>query len=308
EKDINLAQVQDLKLLLETFGAVVHETRTPQDEAQGRTVTLDERPQLVAALPGPPPDLLISVHANSATPRRDPNHICGVETFWYWPQSQNLAEQLLSFLPAACDQNARRAERAAYRVALFPQFPSVLTERGFMVCPWELELLCDEEAMHKHSVGYLGAILNCLLPKPLPVRLLLDVLTRTEQDEIERTNLLELLRLLGSLLTPQTAPIVREIWTRMEHGVITLTGVLDLLRTVTTAITKLPRPLVRAVLLGLTSGEITADTIPDLMSRLMGQAEEKHQVEEQPTLEAPATLEGVEAKEQQKTTVAADQM
>jgi N-acetylmuramoyl-L-alanine amidase len=155
ESEINLAMAMRLKELLENEGATVIMTRTSDSQEQ----SLDERVR-IATEAGV--DFLISVHNNALPDGAEPWKDHGTTSFWYHPQSLQLARCLKDSVVHTLgwpDLGARYQNLALCRPTAMP---AVLVEVGFMINPDEYAKLIDSSVQHKAAEGLLDGLLTYL--------------------------------------------------------------------------------------------------------------------------------------------------
>ena len=137
EKDINLAIAKDLKKELEKRGANIIMTREKDIR-----VSLSSRVELAKdkeAL------LLISIHANALPDKKDPNQHRGTSIYYYHPQAQPLAENILKEMinqVGTKNDNVRQGSLALVRPTANV---SVLIEVAYMINPDDTALLIDKK-------------------------------------------------------------------------------------------------------------------------------------------------------------------
>jgi N-acetylmuramoyl-L-alanine amidase len=157
EKVVNLEIALKLKYLLERAGAEVFMTRNGME-----SVGIYERPK--KALENNC-QLLISIHNNALPDGVNPFVNNGVSTYYYHPQSLELAravqKELVSDLQIP-DQGLYYANFALTRPY---QFLSVLVECAFIIYPQQEELLRNENFRKKCAFGIYQGILNYLKEK-----------------------------------------------------------------------------------------------------------------------------------------------
>lgn len=152
EAEINLAIALKFRDLLVAEGATVFMTRVDDVD-----VSLNDRVEFAKAKNV---DLLISIHNNALPDGRDPNKEHGTSSYWYHPQSQELA---------ACLKNAEAKE------LLFPDIgaryqnlalcrptnmPAVLVEVGFVCNPDEYAKLISPASQQAAAQGMLKGLVN----------------------------------------------------------------------------------------------------------------------------------------------------
>lgn len=152
EAEINLAIALKFRDLLVAEGATVFMTRVDDVD-----VSLNDRVEFAKAKNV---DLLISIHNNALPDGRDPNKEHGTSSYWYHPQSQELA---------ACLKNAEAKELqfpdigARYQnLALCrpTNMPAVLVEVGFVCNPDEYAKLISPASQQAAAQGMLKGLIN----------------------------------------------------------------------------------------------------------------------------------------------------
>lgn len=142
EAQVNWDIATKAKSYLEAAGATVIMTRLSADEK----VSLDERVKIATNAQA---DFLISIHNNALPDGRDPWQEHGTSSYWYHPQSIELARCLKESIKTASgfpDLGARYQNLALTRAQAMP---SVLLEIGFMVNPDEFAKLIDPQFQSK---------------------------------------------------------------------------------------------------------------------------------------------------------------
>ncbi len=150
EAQLNLAISQKLKRILEAEGARVIMTRTSDVD-----LGLYERCD-IARNQGA--DILLSVHNNSLPDGRDPWKEHGSSSYWYHPQSTELARVLKDSLIADVgfpDIGSRYQNLALTRPS---SMVAVLVEIGFMIHPDEYAQLLRPEIQEKIAQSLSGGI------------------------------------------------------------------------------------------------------------------------------------------------------
>jgi N-acetylmuramoyl-L-alanine amidase len=148
ESQLNLEIASKVKACLEELGATVIMTRTSQTE----NPSLDDRVKIATDTQS---DFLISIHNNALPDGRDPWQEHGTSSYWYHPQSIELATCLKNSVKNATgfiDLGARYQNLA---LARGPAMPSVLLEIGFMINPDEFAQLIEPQFQTKiaHSIA-----------------------------------------------------------------------------------------------------------------------------------------------------------
>jgi N-acetylmuramoyl-L-alanine amidase len=145
EADVNLGIALKLRDLLAANGAKVIMTRVTDKD-----VSLDDRVK-IADESGV--DILLSVHNNSLPDGRDPWTERGSSSYYYYPQSKELARSLKNGLLDAFhlpDLGSRYQNLALCRPS---GMPAVLAEVGFMINPEEYTILISTEGQEKAAQG-----------------------------------------------------------------------------------------------------------------------------------------------------------
>jgi len=120
EKFLTLAIALKLKPGLENLGATVIMTR-----ANDTNVPLDE---IVRLTNSRKPDIFVSIHVNhSSDPKVD-----GIETFYFTPQSQPLADALFHKLVSDLPETGHFVHRRDLRVVCRTSIPATLVEVGYL--------------------------------------------------------------------------------------------------------------------------------------------------------------------------------
>lgn len=138
EKVVTLALAQKLAPELERLGATVILTRS-----EDRDLDLPDR---LLAIEAAEPTLALSLHYNALPDGGDARNTQGIGTFWYHPQSHDLAV----FLEGYLSQTLGRQQYGVFwhNLALVrPTIaPAVLLELGFMIHPEEFEWIVNPQA------------------------------------------------------------------------------------------------------------------------------------------------------------------
>ncbi|NOZ56520.1 MAG: N-acetylmuramoyl-L-alanine amidase [Calditrichaeota bacterium] len=130
EKDANLSLALVVKRALESKGATVFLTRD-----DGRPASLRARPILARVLR---PDILLSLHHNALPDGVNPFENHGTSTYYYHPQSYELAVAIQKYLLDALKFKNFGLYYDNLALCRPTQMPAVLTEPGFMMYPPEL--------------------------------------------------------------------------------------------------------------------------------------------------------------------------
>jgi N-acetylmuramoyl-L-alanine amidase len=154
EADVNLAIALKLQSLLAACGARVIMTRTTDQD-----ISLFDRVKFAEANDA---NLLLSVHNNSLPDGRDPWVERGSSTYWYHPQSKELAGSLENGLVATMhfvDLGNRFQNLALARTSWMP---AALAEVGFMINPDEYAFLITEAGQESAAQGLMKGIKDYL--------------------------------------------------------------------------------------------------------------------------------------------------
>lgn len=150
EKDANLMLANVLKPKLEKKGAYVLMTR---EGKQG--ISLRARPKLAAVLD---PDILLSLHHNALPDGVDPFKSHGTSTYYYHPQSYELAKLIQEKLLDKLGLHNFGLYYDNLALCRPPQMPAVLTEPAFMMYPEEEMLIASHEYCEKVSEAIIQAL------------------------------------------------------------------------------------------------------------------------------------------------------
>ncbi|MFA6209526.1 MAG: N-acetylmuramoyl-L-alanine amidase [Candidatus Obscuribacterales bacterium] len=157
EAEMNLAIALKFRDLLVAEGATVFMTR--EDDVD---VSLNDRVDFAKAKNV---DLLISIHNNALPDGRDPNKEHGTSSYWYHPQSQELAASLKNAEANTLgfpDIGARYQNLALCRPT---NMPAVLVEVGFVCNPDEYAKLISPASQQAAAQGMLKGLLNYFAKK-----------------------------------------------------------------------------------------------------------------------------------------------
>jgi len=135
EAQVNLGIALKVRDQLQKEGATVYMTRVDDTD-----VSLDDR---VAMARAKGVDLLISIHNNALPDGRDPIKEHGTSTYYYHPQSQELAQVLKSSMAKGVQLQPIGARYQNLALCRPSAMQAVLVEVGFMVNPDEYALLID---------------------------------------------------------------------------------------------------------------------------------------------------------------------
>lgn len=132
EKQLNLSVALKLKQALEERGVTVHITRA--------TDIFLELSQITAITNRIRPDAFVSVHTNASV---NPS-INGLETYYYTPQSKDLAARVHKRLVNSIGSPDRGVRTARFYVIHHTAVPAILCEMGYISNPSERESLQSE--------------------------------------------------------------------------------------------------------------------------------------------------------------------
>ncbi len=141
EKDVNLVVSKLLRDELVKRGATVVMTRDVDQE-----VSLPERQAIISR---EQPAIALSVHYNSLPDDGDPKNTQGVGTFWYHPQSHNLAVFMHNYLVNQLSRSTYGVFWNNLALTRPTDTPSVLLELGFMSNPDEFEWVINPKEQKK---------------------------------------------------------------------------------------------------------------------------------------------------------------
>jgi N-acetylmuramoyl-L-alanine amidase len=155
ESEVNLAMALKLKDHLQREGATVIMTRSTETEGP----TLAQRVETAVKQRC---DLLLSVHNNALPDGRDPWAEHGTSSYWYHPQSIELAKTLKAALVKELgfpDFGTLYQNLALVRPS---QMPAVLVEVGFMINPDEYAQLIDPQVQKRAARALVNGIRSYL--------------------------------------------------------------------------------------------------------------------------------------------------
>lgn len=158
EAKVNLDISLKFKQALERAGAKVIMTRTTEEE----TVSLNDRVSIAEKADA---DLLISVHNNALPDGRDPWKEHGTSTYWYHPQSTELARNLKDSVINAVDFPDIGCRFQNLALCRPTAMPAVLVEVGFMIHPDEYAQLIDPRIQDRVADGLLKGVQKYLTRK-----------------------------------------------------------------------------------------------------------------------------------------------
>lgn len=138
EKDVTLRVSQLLRDQLETRGAIVSMSREGDEDLWPQ-----DRINLIEAAS---PDLILSLHYNALPDAGDALQTQGIGTFWYYPQSQTLAQFLHDYLTQTLNRPSYGVFWNNLALTRPTIAPAVLLELGFMINPDEFTWIMDDMA------------------------------------------------------------------------------------------------------------------------------------------------------------------
>lgn len=150
EKDVNLEIAKNLKTKLEKFGARVFMTR--EDDSY---VGLNERVEASNYFDA---DIFLSIHNNSLSDSSADKDATGTETYYFYPQSKELAKILSETISESTGFKNGGARGQSFAVVRNTQSIAVLIEVGYMINPDDNSKLIDAEFQNKISVGIINGL------------------------------------------------------------------------------------------------------------------------------------------------------
>ena len=153
EKDINLAVVLRMKLLLEKLGIEVGLTR----EAD-KTISLDERVEIANSKEA---DLFVSIHCNFF---EDDAAVSGLECYYFEgsDSGKRYAEKMLEKIADGGKVNTRNVKGSDFYVLKRTKSVAVLVELGYLSNAKECRLLASEEYQETLAKELVKGILEAL--------------------------------------------------------------------------------------------------------------------------------------------------
>lgn len=116
--------------------------------------------------------VFVSVHFNDAG--RKP--VCGVESYYFSPESKALAERMVGFLSNKTGASNRGARTARFRVIRMNENPAVLMECGYLTTSREASCIVNPAYREKIAQGLASGIIaqrgGPLFQRPEPVTVL----------------------------------------------------------------------------------------------------------------------------------------
>lgn len=154
EKEMNLAEARAARYRLEQLGASVVMTR--DDDS---TLSLGDRVKLLNQTR---PDFFISLHHNSSALTQDVSHLCSSESYWFYTNSKNLAQNLVSRVSTASGRPAKGPFYNYFYVTRSSLCPSVLLETGFVCSPLDYEKSTDTAVLWAEGGAVAQAVLDSI--------------------------------------------------------------------------------------------------------------------------------------------------
>ena len=154
EKDLNLQLAQRLKKSLEAKGAIVNMTRN--DDSY---VSLYDRVKISNDFDS---DIFLSIHNNALADSMADTNATGVETYYFYPQSKELAKKIAAGIHEATGFKNGGARGQSFAVVRNTNSIAVLIEVGYMITPEDNAQLLDPEFQDKAIQGIINGLENYL--------------------------------------------------------------------------------------------------------------------------------------------------
>ena len=154
EKQVTLLMAKLVREQLEQRGATVQLTRE-----QDVDVSLEDR---IKQFNQVEPAIFLSLHYNALPDDGDALNTQGISTFWYHPQSQDLAVFLHNYLGQKRDRPSYGVYWKSLAVARPTTAPAVLLELGFMINPIEFEWIINPQEQQKLAITLADGITTWL--------------------------------------------------------------------------------------------------------------------------------------------------
>jgi len=155
EKLINLGIANNLRKILEKKGAKIIMTRDSDKE-----VGLYDRVDLANSNEA---QVIISIHNNSLPDGKNPYEEHGTSTYYYHPQSLPLAKSIQQSLVPTMEFKDLGLINRSFVLTRPTEALSVLVEVGFMINPYEYNLLITPEFQKKAAIGISQGMENFFL-------------------------------------------------------------------------------------------------------------------------------------------------
>lgn len=150
EKDYNLKIALELKEILTKNGFNVLLTRESDD-----FVSLNDRTKLAKDNNA---DIFVSIHMNSIPIDWNPNKYSGAETYYYNPQSKQLAEIVQNQLTSDLNLNNGGIKQSSLAVIRPTDYIGILVELAYMINPKDSLIYKDETFIHNSAMSIFKAI------------------------------------------------------------------------------------------------------------------------------------------------------
>ncbi len=154
EKDLNLQIAQKLKERLEAEGAIVYMTRTDDS-----FVSLSDR---VKISNNNDSDIFLSIHNNALPDSLADHDGTGVETYYFYPQSKELAQKIAQGIHEQTGFKNGGARGQSFAVVRNTRSVAVLIEVGYMITPEDNAQLLDPDFQNKAVNGIIKGLENYL--------------------------------------------------------------------------------------------------------------------------------------------------
>lgn len=162
EPEANLAIAQRMAILLKLRGAVVLTTRIGPQPLVSATSAATELWARVDSAVAWNADLLVSVHNNAFPEGVNPFEHFGTETFYYYPFSAPLAQEVLNQIVQVTGIPDLGAIQRSLALVRPSWFPSTLTESLFMMFPRQEAALRSPEFLDRLAAAHVQGIENYL--------------------------------------------------------------------------------------------------------------------------------------------------
>ncbi len=136
EKDINLAIAQKLQTKLQEAGAIVYMTRNDDSE-----VSLSDR---VKKSNDNNSQIFLSIHNNALPDSLADRKATGTETYYFYPQSRELAKTLLDTITKDLELKNNGAKQQSFAVVRNTNSLAILLELGYIINPEDNAKLMDD--------------------------------------------------------------------------------------------------------------------------------------------------------------------
>lgn len=154
EKDLNLAIALNLKDKLVALGADVYMTRIDDSE-----VSLTDR---VKFSNDNNSNIFISIHNNALPDALADKKSSGTETYYFYPQSKELAKALLKSITTETGFKDNGAKQQSFAVVRNTESLAILLELGYIINPDDNAKLLDKEFQNKITDSIIHGLENYL--------------------------------------------------------------------------------------------------------------------------------------------------